>query len=197
MQAKQAKTESPIYTITATALVGVEASIKERVVSQLNARLATMTKALGAVGMDAKAVYDYPSSTKTPSRTAYIRAVADYNFCRSHFTALPNQRNWRNEPMIVALREDSAATIDKEAAEYAKAATVAFIHKLTGKMEKHLEAHPEFGKAFRCEHLGNMWDGSTVIYHTQAGMVRWATQTIINVSVLGKLFNQFPTRLIK
>lgn len=45
---------------------------------------------------------------------------------------------------------------------------------------------------------GNPWVGSTLTVETEAkGRQVWHTQMILNVSKLGKLFNQFPTRLKK
>ena len=43
-----------------------------------------------------------------------------------------------------------------------------------------------------------VWDYSVLEVTTANGEVqRWKTQTIVNTSCLGKLFNQFPTRLMK
>lgn len=43
-----------------------------------------------------------------------------------------------------------------------------------------------------------LWAGSTlVVKRADCSVERWSTKTIINVSVHGKLFNQFPTRKVK
>ena len=43
-----------------------------------------------------------------------------------------------------------------------------------------------------------LWHGSTLTVETEAGEVqRWRTTQIVNVSSLGKLFNQWPTRRLK
>jgi hypothetical protein len=48
------------------------------------------------------------------------------------------------------------------------------------------------------EITGRLWDYSTLTVTKNDGSVeRWRTQQIINVSCLGKLFNQWPTRRSK
>lgn len=48
----------------------------------------------------------------------------------------------------------------------------------------------------KAESLGNdLWQSSKlVVYHTDGAFSTWNTNTIVNCSVLGKLFLQFPTR---
>lgn len=43
----------------------------------------------------------------------------------------------------------------------------------------------------------HVWGYSILTVTTPEGVQRWKTQTIINVSKLGKLFNQYPTRKVK
>ena len=43
----------------------------------------------------------------------------------------------------------------------------------------------------------SVWGNSILTVTKQDGSVRWKTQMIINCSVHGKVFNQWPTRLIK
>lgn len=43
----------------------------------------------------------------------------------------------------------------------------------------------------------HIWGYSILTVTTPEGIQRWKTQTIINVSKLGKLFNQYPTRKVK
>ena len=184
------------YVLTANALQGVEEHIKALVVLQISKRLDEMLAKLAACGMDAEAAFPYPRSTRI-SRNDYIRGVSDYHFCIKYFAATDN-RTWRGdaEPRPVALRTNSSELVEKEAAEYAKEATASFIHKIAGKMEAHA-IKADLGEVTGCQHTGDLWAGSTVTYQTAKGEVHWHTQTIINISVLGKLFNQFPTRLIK
>ena len=189
------KSDNLVQLVTA-ALSGVEEQIASHVAAQLNARIKRVGEKLQENGRDATKAFPYPKSTM--SREAYIRCLNDYEFCRRFYKSIPGQRNFGiNDPDLKVLREDADQRVTSDAAAYAKDATRAFIAKLAGKMAKHLEGHPELGEVTACTHTGNMWDGSTVIFTTKGGDVRWHTQTIINVSVLGKLFNQFPTRLVK
>ena len=44
---------------------------------------------------------------------------------------------------------------------------------------------------------GALWDGSVLTVHKGELIEHWSTKQIVNCSVLGKLFNQWPTRLQK
>ncbi len=184
------------YVLTANALQGLEEHIKARVVLQINNRLNEMLAKLAACGMDSEAAFPYPKSTRI-SRNDYIRGVSDFHFCDKYF-ATTDGRTWRNDsdPRPVALRTNSQELVEHEAAKYAKEATASFIHKIAGKMAAHA-IKADLGEVTGCQHTGDMWAGSTVSYQTAKGEVHWHTQTIINLSILGKLFNQFPTRLCK
>ncbi len=47
-------------------------------------------------------------------------------------------------------------------------------------------------------YLGELWSGSTVIVSLETGAEqRWETRTILNISCLGNVFNQWPTKRIK
>lgn len=65
----------------------------------------------------------------------------------------------------------------------------AFVTKLTGKV----------GEVLTAELAGNhIWGRSTLTVTKANGTTeRWLTQQIVNVSVLGLLFNQWPTRKVK
>jgi hypothetical protein len=74
-----------------------------------------------------------------------------------------------------------------EAGERASAQYTAFIQKLEGKIGEHVSASIEG------EHI---W-GSSLLTVTKATHVeKWRTQQIVNVSVLGKVFNQWPSRKV-
>ena len=84
-------------------------------------------------------------------------------------------------------------TVEKFAAsarETAAAEYDAFVAKLEAKIGDDVAA---------AELAGNhVWNHSTLtITRTDGSVERWRTSMIINVSKLGKLFNQFPTRKAK
>lgn len=88
--------------------------------------------------------------------------------------------------------------VEMEAKAYAQRVTESFITKLAMKMEIHAQKSGltlDLSKGVT--HEGNIWNGSVVTYQTTTVPVRWATKTILNYSVLGKAFNQWPTRLLK
>jgi len=81
----------------------------------------------------------------------------------------------RRDRFLADIREQAAQSFD------------AYVAKLEGKVGEHVAA----------EYTGNLWSMSTIVVTKAGGDVeRWNTQQILNVSVLGKLFNQWPTRRV-
>lgn len=76
----------------------------------------------------------------------------------------------------------------KEARENAALQYESFIQKLENKIGGHSAAVLDGS---------HVWGYSILTVTTPEGIQRWKTQTIINVSKLGKLFNQYPTRKVK
>lgn len=66
-----------------------------------------------------------------------------------------------------------------------------FVYKMVGKVGDHTAAELE-------KDMGGLWGYSHLLVTKADGTIeRWKTQIIVNVSVYGKLFNQWPSRIVK
>ena len=94
-----------------------------------------------------------------------------------------------NEPEIRKASPEAAARFIENAKITAAAQYDAFVAKLIGKIGD-CEAASLEGS--------HVWGRSTLTVTKPGGAVeRWMTQQIVNVSVLGTLFNQWPSRKMK
>lgn len=91
-------------------------------------------------------------------------------------------------PNIVKADPDSQKRFVDEARRNAALQYESFICKLEDKIGSHSAAVLDGS---------HVWGYSILTVTTPEGVQRWKTQTIINVSKLGKLFNQYPTRKVK
>lgn len=81
-----------------------------------------------------------------------------------------------------------AAYVEK-ARQAASDAHDAFVAKLTAKI-----GAPVLSASLKGSHV---WDFSDLTVEIEGGRQVWRTQMIVNCSVLGKLFNQWPSRQVK
>lgn len=105
-------------------------------------------------------------------------------------TVLQYKAAQRKRDLYKGLRSEAGqAKFVLDARANAAAQYDAFVAKLNAKI----------GPVTSAKLTGNhVWDFSNLEVVTEAGETQvWRTQTIINVSKLGKVFNQFPTRQIK
>lgn len=91
-------------------------------------------------------------------------------------------------PEIVKRDPDRQKRFIDEARRNAAFQYEAFIIKLENKIGGHSDA------ILKGSHI---WDYSILEVTTPEGIEYWKTHTIINVSKLGKIFNQYPTRKVK
>lgn len=93
---------------------------------------------------------------------------------------------------MVRLFEITDASIDAFVEKVRKQASDnhdAFVAKLTSKIGAPVLSASLFGD--------HVWDFSNLTVETAEGRQIWRTQMIVNCSVLGKLFNQWPSRQVK
>lgn len=101
----------------------------------------------------------------------------------------PPTRSYRpGAPNIVKADPERQRLFIKEARRNAAYQYESFICKLEDKIGGHSAAVLDGS---------HIWGHSILTVTTPEGIQRWKTQTIINVSKLGKLFNQYPTRKVK
>lgn len=171
------------------AVMPLKEAALERAATEAAAVIGRVKAKLEEAGWNRDAVAPYPKSWNV-SREEFHKNLGKYRlFCA--LTKLANSKTCRrpNEPCIVEMSEEGIARFIKDAKENAATAYDLYVAKLVHKIGETTEAKLE----------GNhVWGKSYLHVVTAAGSKEcWKTQTIINVSKLGKLFNQFPTRKVK
>lgn len=127
-------------------------------------------------------VAPHPSS-RTDNKWSYRQKQAMRSEYYKYFTSV------NNSPTIVQLKTDAMEKTTKEAEENAALSFDKYIAKLTGKINNEITD---------AKLNGNLWNHSILSVTLKNGEIQnWKTQMIINRSAYNKLFNQFPTRLIK
>jgi hypothetical protein len=178
-----------------TPIAIVVAPIKEQVVNaaeaRYRARVAQVKAELEAGDMDINKVAPYPKSNM--SRRDYALAQGKHNFYSSLTTTdsvrSPSLRF--NQAHFVLWSTDAVERGVKMIREAAAADFIAYVGKLNEKVGKHVAASLVWETNY-------LWYNSSIDVTLEDGTVqRWNTKTIVNCSVLGTLFNQWPTRLIK
>lgn len=138
-------------------------------------------------GGDAQVAAPYPSSSRS-TRNEYIAGVTKYKMVRRLTRPVGPQTYRPSDPDIRTPDEGNIEAFVKEAREEADAQYSAFIAKLEAKVGAHSDA----------KLIGDhVWGHSILTVDTPSGRQNWKTQQIINVSKLGKVFNQWPTREVK
>lgn len=102
-------------------------------------------------------------------------------------TANVPYRNRFEPNMAVAVNQEAIEWLVEDAAKDAALSFDSYVRKLTQKV----------GECDTATVVGNLWMGSTLTVTKGDVTERWNTKIIVNVSCLGKVFNQFPTRLKK
>jgi hypothetical protein len=138
---------------------------------------------LAAAGWDLRLVAPRPSDTW--SKAQYHKALAVYRFVDGLVSrdGTAYRPSWAPDPVTLddAKVASTLATAETEAA----AQYDAFVEKLVAKI----------GDCDSASLDGSHVWGWSILTVTKGGTVeRWKTQQIVNVSRLGKLFNQWPTR---
>lgn len=121
------------------------------------------------------------------SKKAYVEARKFYTFAR-HITTLTTTNHQYRAPEPCVLNQHGVdkffETVESEAGQ----AFDDFVLKLETKVGEYDSAIIDHG---------SVWFDSTLEVTKGDKKERWNTKCIINVSCLGKLFNQWPTRLKK
>ena len=143
---------------------------------------------LAKSGWDINAAAPFPNSMKC-DRAEYVSQKSKYTLFHSVTVQRPGQYGiTMNGPRFVDMDPARVEKFVKEAREDAAAQYTAFVAKLVKKIGAHSTAVLD----------GNhVWGHSVLTVTTPAGVQKWKTQTIINTSKLGKIFNQYPTRMVK
>jgi hypothetical protein len=150
----------------------------------------SITKQLEAAGGDVKVLAPHPHGNM--SRPEYMKAKAKLTLV-AHLTREVEKRTYsfadRTKPVIVKMDAEGCARFIRDAEEGASAQYTAYVAKLVGKI----------GEVTAATLVGDrVWARSVMQVTLADGTTeRWLTQRIVNVSPLGTVFNQWPTRKVK
>ena len=147
----------------------------------------TVRANLAAANWNVEAVAPYPSSRL--GRADYRQGVSKYQFYRS-LVDYRSDRGYHHDgdPVFVDMSPSKAERFIEEAKRDAAAQYEEYVAKLIRKVGEVTEAKLR-GTA--------LWFQSELDVVTVAGERQtWRTKMIVNVSVLGKVFNQWPTRQV-
>jgi hypothetical protein len=127
----------------------------------------------------------FPRPNGFGSRSAYMQKKAARDFASSLVSAVePSYRP--NQPMFVRMCEERIARALVVAAKDAAAQYEAYVVKLINKVGECDSAVMGF--------MNGVWHDSDLVVTKGDSKEVWNTKCIINRSVHGKVFNQFPTR---
>ena len=157
----------------------------ERAEKEAKELIIRCTKILKDNGFDLNKVAPYPSYKL--NRNDYDIASSRYKLFRMFTRTRPYRK--MNEPEICVIDVNLIKKFIELSKEDASAQYDAFVAKLICKI----------GKVSEAKLTGNhVWSFSILTVTKADGTVEnWKTQMIVNVSKLGKLFNQWPTRKVK
>lgn len=146
--------------------------------------------ALQVAGMDLNVFAPRPNSHM--SRSEYFAATtkrAQAVLMTERVGGASSRRH--TDPHIVCFTDKSRQLYINDARRETEIAFDAFVVKLNARVGAHVACTVETGPT------NNPWGYSIISVTAPDGTVtRWKTQQILNVSKLGKLFNQWPTRMV-
>lgn len=185
-------------TAIAAALAPHKTAAQDRAVEFAAARYQEFAAELIAANMELEIVAPRPHSfgPKFRGKIAYKqdmerhnRFIALFAYDRDAGEKLGRSRGLTyNFPCVLKLCEEKRAKWLAGIREQASLNFDAYVAKLEGKVGEHVAA----------EYTGRLWQESFIKVTKADGSVQnWKTQMIINISVLGNLFNQWPTRMVK
>lgn len=169
------------------AVAPLKADAIERAAKAFDAHVERVLAHMEACGWDLDVAY--PRANSRMSRAEYMIAQGKHGFAASLTRAAKTSRSF-NEPNIRYRADDRIAQARQGVQDATAASYDAFVAKLVGKVGDGVEAADLDGN--------HVWGRSTLTVRKAAGKVeRWKTQMIVNVSCLGKVFNQWPSRKVR
>lgn len=169
-----------------TAVAPMKKDAMERAEKEARAVIARVRDALDAHGWNIRSAAPYPDSFRMSSRDYHI-AKGKRNLY-SMLTTTAEQYAYGAKADIVKLCPVKVERYIQLERDAAAGAYDLFVMKLNRKVGAHVAA------SIRGNHV---WGHSILTVTTPTGVQRWKTQQIVNVSKLGLLFNQWPSRKIK
>jgi hypothetical protein len=185
-------------TFIAQAMAPTETLLAAAYEKHLVAQYRRTVEKLAADGWDARISFGYPDGNM--SRANYEAQKDAYNYVNA-ITVRDDSKGGgygMRDPRFVKLKHSETEMMAKlaaKAAQMAKDALEAFTWKLSGKVQSELAAGDAVSAATYAG-VKNPWNDSFIHISTTAGGAQcWKTKMILNFSVYGKPFNQWPTTL--
>lgn len=177
------------------AVMPLKSEAMDRAEKYAHEQIGKVWEMLAAADWKVNAVAPYPNSTRM-GRKDYMVAKGRRTFVDSLTTTRDEADKeingfilrYDNPEFIVRANPKAVERIVKNARDNAAAQYDAFVAKLVQKVGAHESA------TLAGSHV---WGHSILTVQRGPAVERWKTQMIVNVSKLGKLFNQFPTRKVK
>lgn len=175
----------------AEAVAPLKKAATEAAAGKMLAKLMEMKTEFEENGWDLNKVAPSPDSFRGyDSRKDYMVKKAKHDFYRYMTNEVtPSHRRKDGEGNIRTWDATHATSCMERARRDAGDAYLAYVSKLEAKVGDCVDAEMTYS--------AGVWSNSVLTVTKADGKVEdWNTKTIINVSVLGKLFNQWPTRLM-
>lgn len=169
----------------AEAVAPLRAASVARAVELVKAHIEAVLAA-NPVGTEFSAKYPKPDSFRT-GRREYLTRENERRHLKSILRVEATGHTWKAPEFVVGANEYGIARLVEETEQDAAASFDAYVAKLSAKV----------GECDAASVVGALWQGSTLTVTKGATIERWTTKQILNVSCLGKVFNQWPTRLAK
>lgn len=182
-----------------TAIAPIRDQMRAAYDTKLQEQYQTVKARLEANGMDFNKAFPRPSSSGM-SRAQYVTARRTREAAEQWVSPDPDKpRPYRFEdPNYVKPKhtdEQRRAVIDQKAKELAQMAYKDYVGKLSGKIKDAANGVPVADVSHRMGQ--DLWDWSVLDAKLENGeTLHFQTKQILNISVLGTPYNQWPTRLI-
>ncbi len=197
---------TPSIEILNAALAAFREEYRARYIAAFTYRLDQLQKKLAECGGDINKAYPYPSSSQ--SRKSYVQAKNEYSWAHRVTEEPPlgespydvemeyesGKKFWSRPgsyrpgaPRYVKIKQAAYDDARKQAISAADSSIDGYIRKLSGKIGKDIVSAAYTGR--------DLWFGSDLLVVCVDGEKQeWHTKCILNVSCLGTVFNQWPTR---
>lgn len=160
---------------------------EDRARSAITALIETTLADFAAAGNDLNAFAPYPNSGI--GRKEYMIRLQRRKFVESITSSFKSSLRF-GEPYIRVPSTEGCERVINNTIEAAVAAYDAYVAKLESKIGAVTEAN--------LSTIGGVWyDSKLTVVKLDNTTETWSTKCILNTSSLGKVFNQWPTRLLK
>ncbi len=176
------------------ALVTFRKQYRLAYIRYFTARLERLQAALSASGCDLNKVHPFPNK-KELSKKDYAEKLEDYNWSHAVTQGHRDLSDvYGSSTCYRQIKKDAFEAARKEAIQAADFSIDSYILKMAGKIGP---------GDYKVVYTGDLWNGSQIEVRAEdvnVGIYRvvqnWYTRCIINVSCLGTVFNQWPTRRV-